>query len=153
MPDAQAIQAEVDEIYATELTDQPPHTPTQVEACKQVIKLFLTCFKYNQYDDVRKLVAEDYKQHNVTLGTGSESIIEFAEQNRNPDGTSRMKLSYKRILVDGEYVIVHIQGNLGQEAFKVVDIFRYRNGVFIEHWDSAEPIPAKDEWKNANGPF
>jgi hypothetical protein len=105
-------KAEVDEIYAG-LKDQPPHSPAQVHACKQVVKLFLCVFQYHMYDEVRNLVAKDYIQHNLSISTGGESIIEFAEMNRNPDGSTQMKLSYKRILVDGEYIIVHMQGDLG----------------------------------------
>ena len=152
MPDKQAFQVEVDKIYA-ELIDQPPHTPEQVHACKQIIKLFLYVFQYHMYDEVRKLVAKDYIQHNLSISTGGESIIEFAEMNRNPDGSTQMKLSYKRILVDGEYIIIHMQGDLGAKQFRVVDIFRYRNGVFVEHWDAEQPIPPRSEWVNPNGPF
>jgi archaellum component FlaF (FlaF/FlaG flagellin family) len=57
--------------------------------------------------------AIDYVEPNLSISTGGESIVEFAEINRNPDGSTQMKLSYKRILVNGEYIIVHMQGDLG----------------------------------------
>jgi hypothetical protein len=33
------------------------------------------------------------------------------------------------------------------------DLFRVQNGKIAEHWDVLSPIPPRNQWKNANGPF
>jgi predicted SnoaL-like aldol condensation-catalyzing enzyme len=33
------------------------------------------------------------------------------------------------------------------------DLFRVENGKIVEHWDTIEEIPARENWRNANGKF
>ncbi|KAK1954567.1 hypothetical protein LY78DRAFT_593961 [Colletotrichum sublineola] len=151
MPTIAEIKAEVDEHYAT-LADQPPQTPAQIEACKALIYLFTVTFKYHMYDETAKLVSEDYIQHNEDLGTGRQSIIDFAE--------SRTKgvywyMRFKRIIVDGEYVggQLHVKSSPEDEGVRVFELLRYKNGVFVEHWDVMQPIKPASERKNPIGVF
>jgi predicted SnoaL-like aldol condensation-catalyzing enzyme len=59
----------------------------------------------------------------------------------------------KRVLTDGDYVILHVHavrepGTLGQA---IIDIFRLENGKIVEHWDVIQDIP--DKPANGNGMF
>ena len=29
-----------------------------------------------------------------------------------------------------------------------VDLFRLEDGMIVEHWDSSEPVPPREEWVN-----
>jgi predicted SnoaL-like aldol condensation-catalyzing enzyme len=149
-----AILADVEKIWKEHLTDQPPQTPEQIKAAKALIELFLAAFVYHDYARARELVSEDYIQHNPSLGTGRESIIEFAER-ETTDPNRPFTFNWKRIFVDGQYVIAHNHVDIrdGTDGVRVVEILRYENGVFTEHWDTVSPVPPKSEWKNANGPF
>ncbi|KAF9768735.1 hypothetical protein IL306_013920, partial [Fusarium sp. DS 682] len=149
-----AILDEVEKIWSEQLTDQPPQTSQQIKAAKALIELFLTAFKYHDYERTREMIAEDYIQHNPTVGPGRESIIEFAErETTNPN--KPVIFNYKRILVDGHYVVAHIHIDTGDgtEGMRLVEILRYENGVFKEHWDTLCPVPPKSECKNQNGVF
>ncbi|KAI7974979.1 hypothetical protein EIK77_002759 [Talaromyces pinophilus] len=149
-----AILVDVEKIWKEHLTDQPPQTAEQIKAAKALIELFLAAFVYHDYARTRELVSKDYIQHNPSLGTGRESIIEFAER-ETTDPNKPFTCNWKRIFVDGQYVIahIHVDMNDGTDGVRVVEILRYENGVFTEHWDTVTPVPPKSEWKNPNGPF
>ncbi|KAI6750594.1 hypothetical protein HG530_014875 [Fusarium avenaceum] len=145
-----AVLSNVERIWKEQLTDQPKQTPEQIKAAKAVLELFEATFTYNDYNVTRRLVAKDYKQHNQTVGTGQESILEFARRDCE-DPVTRPLITYQRILVDGQYVVVHLYVNQrnGGEDLKVIEIFRYEDGVFTEHWDVMAPIPPESEASNS----
>lgn len=33
------------------------------------------------------------------------------------------------------------------------DLFRFYEGMIVEHWDTIEAIAPREEWKNENGKF
>lgn len=151
MPTAEEIWREAEQQHA-ELEHQPPHTEEQIKACKALIYLFLVTFKYRMYDEVGKIVAQDYIQHNEELGTGRESIIEFAES--RPDGFAYMR--FKRIIVDGEYVggQLHVrEGASDKEGLRVFELLRYKDGQFLEHWDTMQPNKPASQHRHSNGIF
>jgi predicted SnoaL-like aldol condensation-catalyzing enzyme len=59
----------------------------------------------------------------------------------------------KRVLVDGDMVILHVHAirEPGERGVAIVDIFRLENGKIVEHWDVVQPIPEKAA--NSNGMF
>jgi len=154
MSSQQAVLDHVERIWTEQLTDQPPQTAQQVAAAKAAIELFLNAFVYHDYNAVRRMVSKDYIQHNVSLGTGQDSIIEFAKRECSNPATNP-ELVYKRILVDGDYIVKQIQvvPRDGSEGERLVEILRYQNGLFTEHWDVVAPIPPRSEHKNNNGVF
>ncbi|KEF54943.1 uncharacterized protein A1O9_09386 [Exophiala aquamarina CBS 119918] len=154
----EAIEKEIEGHYAN-LKDQPPHTPEQVAKVKALIRLYVLCWIHCKYDEVRKMVHPDYKQHNYTVISGGESIIIYSERFREyikaQSGKDEINIDMrlKRIFVDGDYIIVHShvirwEGDKGQN---VMDIFRYQDGQFTEHWDVITDVP--DHCENTNGVF
>ncbi|WP_228464552.1 nuclear transport factor 2 family protein [Chryseobacterium antibioticum] len=45
------------------------------------------------------------------------------------------------------------EGTMGGKHTSFYDLFRIENGKIMEHWDTIEEIPAKENWKNNNGKF
>lgn len=147
------IAAEIDRIYAEQLTDQPPHHgPEEIKKCRALIELFLETFKYKNYKRTREMVHPDYIQHNVDVDTGVDSIIEFSEKNGKEHG-KMPELIYKCILVDGDYVVVHLKVELGPHGTKALEYLRYQNGQFTEHWDVVAPIPIQWGIRTPMGSF
>ncbi|KAF2183901.1 hypothetical protein K469DRAFT_581275 [Zopfia rhizophila CBS 207.26] len=152
------LESIVEEIYAT-LKDQPKHTPQQVEAVKQVLRLLTATFVTEEFDITNKLVPLHYKQHDPLVGDGRDSIFEFknlaiAQAQKETDKKVGVPVvSFKRILVDGDYVIAHshVIAYEGDRGTAVVDMFRYVNGEFVEHWDVLQQVPANA--KNSNTMF
>jgi predicted SnoaL-like aldol condensation-catalyzing enzyme len=156
-----ALRAEVEELYK-DLKDQPPHTPEQIETIKLLIELHLVAFKYYDFERTRELVHPDYKQHSTMVATGQESIIDAAKRMRSwvepqwkGPGEPHVIIEMKRVLVDGDFIVVQQRGkryedDRGQNVF---DLYRVQNGRFCEHWDCQMEIPPESEMKHSNGVF
>jgi len=91
-------------------------------------------------------------QHNPSMLDGKESII-----NALKDGSdSEIILDYKknhRILADGNFVLSVSEGTFNSVHSAIYDLYRIEKGKLVEHWDTIEAIPSRDEWKNNNGKF
>jgi predicted SnoaL-like aldol condensation-catalyzing enzyme len=56
-------------------------------------------------------------------------------------------------LAEGNFVLSICEGRLDGQHSSFYDLFRLAKGKIIEHWDTIEPIPPRNEWKNENGKF
>jgi len=96
-------------------------------------------------------VEPGYIQHNPLAATGRDAAIAFLEPffRTHPDAT----YSIKRIIADGNLVVVHSQATFtaGDRGLAVVDILRVEHCKIAEHWDVAQPVPEKSA--NDNGMF
>src|SRR5262245_24623798 len=92
-----------------------------------------------------------YIQHNPNAADGPEGLKAFIEflKAKFPNYQS----TFKRVLADGDYVIVHVHNipEPGHRGRALIDIFRLENGKVVEHWDVAQDIPENP--KNNNGMF
>lgn len=95
---------------------------------------------------------DNYLQHNPLIpdqlsGLGG-ALAAMAKQG--------ITMKYDRIhtvLGEGNFVLVVSEGQLGGVHNSFYDLFRAENGRIAEHWDTIEPIPAREQWKNDNGKF
>jgi predicted SnoaL-like aldol condensation-catalyzing enzyme len=115
-----------------------------VEQNRAIIEAFVKVF-YKQ-KNVRKafedFVSEQYIQHNPTNGDGREAAIEMLEPKfSNPDAN----FDIKRILVDDDLAVIHLNGKLSADSLgvAVVDIYRLLDGKIVEHWDVVQPVPTE----------
>jgi predicted SnoaL-like aldol condensation-catalyzing enzyme len=58
-----------------------------------------------------------------------------------------------RVLGEGNFVLVVAEGTFGEGLSAYYDLYRIQNGKIAEHWDTIQPIPPRDEWKNSHGKF
>jgi predicted SnoaL-like aldol condensation-catalyzing enzyme len=58
-----------------------------------------------------------------------------------------------RILAEGNFVLTVSEGSVNGIHSSFFDLFRVAHGKIVEHWDTAEAIPPRSEWKNDNGKF
>lgn len=85
-------------------------------------------------------VVSDYIQQNPTIAGGRNAAIGFLlPKFANPTGSFEVK----RIIVDDDHAVVHIQGRAVPEArgIAIAGIFRCNQGKIVEHWDVLQPIP------------
>lgn len=150
--------AEVDQIYAA-LPDQPQQTDEQIDKAKKTIELYLATFKYYDYERTFQLVDENYKQHSQMVGDGRDSIIEaskilksIAAKKWTEPGEPHIKMDFRRILVDGNYVTTQILSTRwpGDAGEHVIDLYRWKNGKAVEHWDVIQAVKPEDI-KHGNG--
>ena len=116
---------------------------------RATVEAFVEVF-YKQ-KNVRKafeeFVSEDYIQHSPMLLDGREGAIEMLEPKfSNPDAF----FDVRRILVDGDLAVIHLNGRLlaNTLGIAVADFFRLKidasNRVkIVEHWDVAQPVPTE----------
>ena len=79
-----------------------------------------------------------YIQHNQSLSDGRAAML-GALGHLKEIGT---KVSVKRALVDGDYVALHsVYEFFGSKI--IMDIFRFENGLIVEHWDNMQEMVEK----------
>jgi predicted SnoaL-like aldol condensation-catalyzing enzyme len=90
-----------------------------------------------------------YIQHNPNAEDGIEGFQKFIawRHEKFPNAKSEIK----RVLVDGDMVVLHVHGvrEPGELGVAIIDIFQLENGKIVEHWDVIQPVPEKAA--NGNG--
>jgi predicted SnoaL-like aldol condensation-catalyzing enzyme len=97
-----------------------------------------------------RYVVADYIQHNPGLPDGRAPAIAALAPKFAAPGAS---FAIKRIIVDGDYAVIHLHAKGSPDALgaAVADIYRLSGGKIVEHWDVLQPVPA--EAKNAHPMF
>jgi predicted SnoaL-like aldol condensation-catalyzing enzyme len=88
-----------------------------------------------------RYVAADYIQHNPSAAQGREAAIGFIEHilRQAPE----RKVRIVRAIAEDDLVVlhIHIQNRADEPGDAHADFFRVTNGVIVEHWDVAQPVP------------
>ena len=80
-----------------------------------------------------------YIQHNLMVGDGIAGFAEVMKQ--IPKGSAKAKVV--RAFQDGDYVFTHTEYDFFGPKIGF-DIFRFENGLIVEHWDNLQPIAEKN---------
>lgn len=89
--------------------------------------------------------SETYIQHNAAVPDGLASFKPLVLAEDKP-------LFYEEIVLlvgQGNFVVSLCKASRQGQLIAQVDLFRIENGLVVEHWDNAEPVPPKDEWVNS----
>ena len=90
-----------------------------------------------------KFFGPKYIQHNPTAPDGIEGFRGFIKfiKEKYPNRKSEIK----RVMADGDLVILHVHSKSNHEdrGSAIIDIFRVENGKIVEHWDVIQAIPEK----------
>ena len=83
--------------------------------------------------------APDYRQHNPTIGNGVAALRALAAKL-----PPTLRYEPGMIVEDGSIVMIHGRYvGWSEKPLVAVDIFRVREGKFVEHWDvMQEEVPA-----------
>ncbi len=126
-------------------SDAASVAPAGTDATTAANREVVTAFARQFYDerDVRgafeQYVATDYIQHNPGIGDGRDAAIAALEPMFSREGAS---FDVKRIIVDGEFAVIHLhgRGDPATPGAAVADIYRLEDGMIVEHWDVLQPI-------------
>jgi len=77
---------------------------------------------------------DEYIQHNAFAPDGVDGFLGFLRH--QPPGGYRTQVV--RAFEDGDYVFTHSEGDFGGPTV-FFDIFRFRGGLIVEHWDNMQP--------------
>jgi predicted SnoaL-like aldol condensation-catalyzing enzyme len=103
------------------------------------------------FDRIGDFVDDNFVQHASVLGDGVEALkLRFAEVTKS--GTVPTLIP-RRYVAEGNFVLSLVEARTDPQPTANYDFFRLANGKIVEHWEVLSPIPPRDQWKNANGPF
>ncbi|HAT1822245.1 nuclear transport factor 2 family protein [Legionella pneumophila] len=122
------------------------------ETNKQIVTQFYQkALNEKNFDEAQNYLGSWYIQHNPMAQDGLDGLKNYLTYLKNTYPQSHSEI--KRIIADGDYVVVHVHSVLEPDTKgrAIIDIFRLENGKIYEHWDVIQPIP--DEAANSNGMF
>lgn len=125
------------------------------ESNRRVVKSFIediliqgSLEKLNDY-----INQEHYTEHNPFLGDNLDGLRSIFDNSRNDNSAAIEYKKYHRILAEGNFVLSVCEGYANNTLSSFFDLYRLNNGSIVEHWDTTEAIPPRNEWKNNNGKF
>ena len=95
---------------------------------------------------------DHYTEHNPHLG---DDLVELRHA-LSDASTGSLLIKYEichRILAEGNFVMSVCEGKTSQKQTSFFDLYRVQDGKILDHWDTTELIPPRNEWKNNNGKF
>jgi predicted SnoaL-like aldol condensation-catalyzing enzyme len=105
-----------------------------------------------RFDRIEEFIeGAHYAQHASKIGDGIVRLRDRIASVAKEGG--QLYLSPRRFVAEGNFVLVLTEGDLPSGPTALYDLFRVENGKIVEHWDVLTPMPPRDQWKNANGPF
>ena len=117
-----------------------------------VVAFYDAAINDKDFEKASQYLGDVYIQHNPMAADGPEGLkafLDFAKAN-----LSTFKVEFKRVLADGDFVMVHVHAKSGPDdrGSAVMDIFRLtEDGKVVEHWDVLQVVP--DEMAHDNGMF
>lgn len=126
----------------------------KTEANKALVRAFVDDILVNGKMD--KLAgyydSDNYIQHNPQIADGLSGLGKALGDMAKAGITMKYSTIHK-VLGEGNFVLVVSEGVFAGKPTSFYDLFRVQGGKIAEHWDTMETIPARAEWKNANGKF
>lgn len=118
----------------TEITDLD-----KTEANKQLVRDMITHVLMEDGDPAKvdQYISEPYIQHNKDVADGVAPFKQLLMAEDRP-------LWYQEIVLcagKGNFVATLCKATWEGQPYAQVDIFRVENGMIVEHWDNAEPVP------------
>ena len=125
--------------------DRTEANRTLVRAFKQVVTVELRFDRIGEFID-----GDHYTQHASKVGDGVARMKSRVSEVAKPGGAP--VLVPRRYVAEGNFVLALVEARTEPPTANY-DLFRVQNGKIAEHWDVLSPIPPRNQWKNANGPF
>jgi len=91
---------------------------------------------------IPEFIIEDYKQHNPTVKQGRGGVTEMINYLKKlPSSPEDAKSPIVRAIQEGDFVVTHLDVQFMGKRMAVIDLFKLKDGMLIEHWDAIQPLP------------
>ncbi|QEM09730.1 ester cyclase [Mucilaginibacter rubeus] len=91
---------------------------------------------------IPEFIIENYKQHNPTVKQGREGVTEMINYLKKlPLPPEDAKSPIVRAIQDGDLVVTHLDVQFMGKRMAVIDLFKLKDGMLIEHWDAIQSLP------------
>ncbi len=98
-------------------------------------------FNKNQDRSVLKYVSDKkYIQHNLQAANGKNGLVGYLDYLKGKDIETKVIRAFE----DNNYVVAQTLSKYENSYSHIIDIFRFENGLMVEHWDNIETIKNKD---------
>jgi len=98
-------------------------------------------FNKNQDRSVLKYISDKkYIQHNLQAKNGKNGLIGYLNYLEGKD----IETKVIRVFEDNNYVVTQSLFRYENSYFHIIDIFRFENGLMVEHWDNIQTTKTKD---------
>jgi predicted SnoaL-like aldol condensation-catalyzing enzyme len=160
-------EGKIIEHWAGQESEEPPNLsgrtqvdgPTQVldrdktESNRTLVRTYReTVMVALRFDRIEEFIeGAHYAQHASKIGDGIARLRDRIASVAKEGG--QLYLTPRRFVAEGNFVLVLSEGDLPSGPTALYDLFRVENGKIVEHWDVLTPVPPRDQWKNANGPY
>ena len=127
----------------------------RTETNRAIVRSFVDEVLINGQLDKLKHYIDDgyYTEHNPRIGDG---LLALRSALSDPVSNQGITIQYDkahRLLAEGNFVLSVCEGTLNEIHSSFYDLYRVARGKLVEHWDTTEAIPPRNEWKNDNGKF
>ncbi|GAA4951018.1 nuclear transport factor 2 family protein [Actinoplanes utahensis] len=113
---------------------------TDIDVAEENKRRFLDAFGRFAAGDVevlREIIREDFVSHSPGAPAGRDPWIEFIVA--SPIAGARLDI--RHVIADAEFVVAHYDLiPAGAPAEVVIDIWRFEDGLIVEHWDASRPL-------------
>jgi predicted SnoaL-like aldol condensation-catalyzing enzyme len=94
---------------------------------------------------INQYVHEHYIQHSPMGRDGRESLFEMVEFLKRLPQPAETKSPVKRLIGDGDLVVIQLDITFMGKRMVVIDLFRVADGMLAEHWDAVQEITAEND--------
>jgi predicted SnoaL-like aldol condensation-catalyzing enzyme/predicted ester cyclase len=110
-----------------------------------VLEAFDTLFNRRDYAKAARFWSDTYIQHSAHIEPGREGLFNLVR-----GAPSTLRYENARIMVDGDYVMLHgrFSGNGRPQPWVAADIVRIQDGRLAEHWDVLQDEATREESKS-----
>ncbi len=116
----------------------------QLEANKKLVVDFYTDILFeNKLDKIDQYIGDVYIQHNPNVADGKQALLDLLNSFPAPEPGGQPFGEIVRVIAEGDLVVLHIKNYSwpGPNGGAVVDIFRVKDNLIVEHWDVIQAIP------------
>jgi predicted SnoaL-like aldol condensation-catalyzing enzyme len=138
------------------MTDGPTEATDldRTEANRHTVRAFVDdVLVHRRLERLGKYVdQQNYTEHDPNMADGFDQLLATLSGTATEMPTTSYNTIH-RVLAEGNFVLSVCEGTLDETHCSFYDLYRIDNERLVEHWNTVDAIPPRNEWNNDNGKF